>query len=321
MKFLRSLAADLGDKRLWPVIAVLVLCAVAIPVGVGLTTSSPSAKPGPGLAPLPAPPAGTPAPGKALETIAGPGTPKGVHYRSTERDPFRSVGGSASGASATRAAIVKTATAAAPSTTGKTGSSTATTTTKTTTAPKPRQTRAVTPPRVARPKAVPARLKGRQTYSVTLSVKSAAGAASTVENLPRLSILPGPDQPALVYLGVLQGGGRALFLVEPGALVGGPGTCVPSPLDCQVLALSKDQIEGLAVRTGNSLTPVALFSVAAIKVVGHSSRRATLKVRRRESAPGRSALNNSNRSALGLFGYRATLGAVVDLRKLLTGSR
>ncbi len=103
-------------------------------------------------------------------------------------------------------------------------------------------------------------------------------------------MLPSLQQPLLVELGVLQGGKRVLFAVEPGAAVGGPGTCTPGPIDCEILSLAPGQTEGVSKQTPSGSTPVALFSVNSITAVEHPSVAAANQARRTASEAGRQLL-------------------------------
>src|SRR5205823_220376 len=92
------------------------------------------------------------------------------------------------------------------------------------------------------------------------------GGINTIDPLERLSVVPSPKQPLLVELGVLQGGKRVLFAVQPGAAVSGPGTCTPGPIDCEVLTLAPGQTEGVSKQTSTGTTRVAPSGAQAIVV-------------------------------------------------------
>ena len=77
MKFLRSIQADLVDKRLLPVVVVLVALAIAIPVGASVLSGGGSSTPAP-VTPgkTIALPAGTPSP--SMVTHPAPGRICGI---------------------------------------------------------------------------------------------------------------------------------------------------------------------------------------------------------------------------------------------------
>jgi hypothetical protein len=154
---------------------------------------------------------------------------------------------------------------------------------------------------------------------VIVSITNSAGGVDTIDPLRRLTILPSQRRPMLVELGVLKGGQRVLFAVQPGAVLSGPGTCTPGPIDCEILSLGQDEIESLAARSSTGTVPVALFAVTGIKADQLASTAAADQARRAASAAGRNLLSSSTSSALPLFRYDPSLGAVVDLRNLIVG--
>jgi hypothetical protein len=155
-----------------------------------------------------------------------------------------------------------------------------------------------------------------------VAITNSKGGVNTDNPLERLSPLPSANQPLLVEMGVLKGGSRVVFAVQPGTVVSGPGTCVPGPIDCEILSLGKEQTEKLSVHTATGNVQVAMFAVTGIRTVTHSSHAAALKARNQESSQGRQVLNHdhSSLSALSLFHYAASVGAVVDLRNLTLGN-
>jgi hypothetical protein len=132
-------------------------------------------------------------------------------------------------------------------------------------------------------------------------------------------VLPSNNQPLLVELGVLKGGHRVLFAVQPGTQVNGPGSCTPGPIDCEILSLGQEQTEGVSIQSSSGAVPVALFAVTGITATDYSSSTAADNARRQESAAGRHVLDASTLSALSLFQYESGVGAVVDLRNLSAG--
>jgi hypothetical protein len=64
---------------------------------------------------------------------------------------------------------------------------------------------------------------------------------------------------------------------------------------------------------------VALFAVTGIRAADHSSVADANKARQAASDAGRALLGASSSSALSLFQYEPSLGALVDLRNLTVG--
>jgi hypothetical protein len=154
---------------------------------------------------------------------------------------------------------------------------------------------------------------------VSLALTTADGGVTTIDPLERLSILPNKQQPMLIDLGVLQGGKSMLFVVEPGTVVSGAGTCTPGPIDCEILTLKPGQTAGISKETGSGTTPVALLAVNSISFDQHPSVAAANKARETASEVGRQLLNQSPLNAISLFQYDPSVGAVVDLRNLTVG--
>jgi hypothetical protein len=259
--------------------------------------------------------------GTSLPALNVQSTPAQSRLTGSARDPFgqqrtgtrSNTSQTAVTAAASASAAVATAAkaAAAGIANGGTGSSTSATTTSTTTPT------TITPN--AKPTPTTTALSATQSYHVTLAITNSSGGLDTVDPLERLSVLPSEQQPMLVELGVLKGGHRVLFVVQRGTVVNGPGICTPGPIDCEILSLGQDQTEALAVQSSTGVVPGPLFAVTAIKTDEQSSAAAADKVRRMESAAGRALLNESTLSALSLFHYDPSLGAVVDLRNLTIG--
>ena len=118
---------------------------------------------------------------------------------------------------------------------------------------------------------------------------------------------------------MLQGGRQVVFVVEPGAVVSGPGACTPGPIDCEILTLSAGQTEGVSQQTPTGSTPVALFAINSISAADHPSAAAANQARHAASEAGRELLANTSLGALSLFQYDPTVGAVVDMRNLTVG--
>jgi hypothetical protein len=313
MNMFKNVINDLREKRLWPLAIVLLVALIAVPLLVS-NSSSPSPR-----ASIP-PPAVPPAPG--LPVVSAVAVPSHSHLTGRSRDPF-----SGSGTSTTVTAT--STTTATSSTTNNTSSTTNTTSTTSsgstsssgTTAPQSTsaQPQSIVPPGTPAPKPVPPTLNVDEVYHVTLAITNSSGGLDTVDPLERLTVLPDDHHPLLVELGVLKGGHRVLFAVQPGAIVNGPATCTPGPIDCEILSLAPDQTEGLSVQSAGGTNSVALFAVTGISTDKLSSASAADQARKKESAAGRAVLNGSPLSALSLFRYEPSLGAVVDLRNLQVG--
>jgi len=324
MNYLNSIISDLRERRLWPLALVLLVGIVAVPV----LLSKSSAK-----VPVAAAPqgSGTSASVAGLPVVSVSGLPDRSRLTGKGRDPFTQQQVS-SGTSTTSIATTPSATGGTggTSTTGGTGGTTGTTGTTgattggtTTTGPGTTTTPStpILPEHPAKP--APSGLSSTEAYDVTVSITQGNGnGVDKIGALERLGTLPqGQQSPLLVELGVLKGGRRVLFAVQPGAVLQGPGTCTPGPINCQIMSLAPDQIESLSRNTTTGVVSEAMFAVTAITAHRYSSSAQAKRARTKVSSAGRRLLTRSNASALSLFPYRPGLGAVVDLRDLTIGGK
>jgi hypothetical protein len=166
------------------------------------------------------------------------------------------------------------------------------------------------------PKPAPSGLTKTESYDVSLATTNASGGLNTVDPLERLSVVSTQSHPRLIELGVLQGGKRVLFALQPGTVVVGRGTCTPGPIDCEILSLGRGQTESVSAAGSSSST---LLAVTSIRVAHYGTVAGANRARRATSAAGRALLNTSTSAALSLFQYQPSRGVVVDLRNLSVG--
>ncbi len=321
MSFLSNMIKELRERKLWPIAIVLIVALVAVPVLLSKKAPTNLVTPPTGGVPY--------STGTALPAISVKTEPAASKLAGRGRNPFTPQPGATTTTTTTTSttpAAVTTPTAGASGSSGSTGTSTAssgggsTTSSPVTTSPAttpPPTTTPTTPTKPAPP--APNVLTAKQSYQVSLAITTQGGGLNTIDPLERLSVLPSPQQPLLVELGVLQDTHRVLFAVEPGAAVGGPGTCTPGPIDCEILALAPGQTEGVSKQTATGSTPVALFSVNSISAVDHPTVAAADAARRTASDAGRQLLAGTPLNAVSLFHYDPSVGAVVDLRNLTVG--
>jgi hypothetical protein len=320
MSVLTSMIKELRERKLWPIAVLLIVALVAVPVLLSKQAPTNLVTPEPNAA-LPYS-SGTTLPAISIKT-----TPGNSKLPGKGRDPFTPyhVGQSTT---ATVASVPASTTSTGSSGTGSTGASTGTGSTSSSGAgatgstPSTTATPAPTTPSPAPttpPKPAPTGLEATQSYEVSLAITTPSGGLNTIDPLERLSVMPSVKQPLLTELGVLQGGKQVVFVVEPGAVVSGPATCTPGPIDCEIITLSPGQTEGVSQQTPTGSTPVALFAVDAISAADHPSVAAADQARRAASEAGRELLANTTFGALSLFQYDPSVGAVVDLRNLTVG--
>jgi len=318
MTVLRNMLKELVERKLWPIAVVLIVALVAVPVL--LTKKAPTDLVTPPSGPLPY------SSGTALPAISVKGTPANAKLAGNGRNPFTPQHVATTATTATVAAVTTPSTGTTATSTGTTGVSSAGSTgssggsgtsSSTSTAGSTPAPTSTTP--APAPKPAPTGLTSTQAYHVSLAITTAKGGVNTIDPLERLSILPSKQQPMLVELGVLQGGHSVVFVVEPGTVVSGGGTCTPGPIDCEILTLNPGQTEGISKQTASGSTPVALFSVNSISADQFPSAAAANKARTTASDVGRQLLSRSPLSAISLFQYDPSVGAVVDLRNLTVG--
>jgi len=323
MSALTNMLKELRERKLWPIAIGLIVALVAVPVL--LSKNAPTNL----ITPVPsgALPYST---GTTLPAISVQTTPASVKLAGRGRDPFTPQHAAVTTTAAVVATVSTSSTpAGAAASTGSTttassgaGSSAAGSSTTSssagsgsTSAPAPSIPAPSTPAKPA-----PSGLAANQAYQVSLAITTPSGGLNTIDSLTRLSILPNPQQPLLIELGALQGGNSVLFAVQRGAVVSGPGTCTPGPIDCQILSLAPGQTEGLSTQTSTGGTSsVALFQVTAITAHDFGSAGQASQARQAASAQGRKLLSQAGLNAVSLFQYVPSIGAIVDLRNLTVG--
>lgn len=322
MSIVQDLIADLREKRLWPLAVILVIALVAVPVLLSSNGNS-----GTPVAQLPPVSPGGTVP--SLPAVSVTPTPSDARLTGRERNPFAQQAGKAtspgkgSGSSTTSTNGNAPPVASNPSKGTSSSSSSSSSSSGSTGSPAsgsvtvPASTPAPTTP--AKPAPTVASLTDKQAYDVAISLTNTSGGAYTVDPVERLSPIPSGSLPLLIELGVLQGGHRVLFAVQPGTVVTGPGRCTPGPIDCEVFSLAPNQIEGVATQQSDGSVSGALMAVTAIKADNFSSAAAADRARQDESATGRRLLNASQQKALSLFPFRPGLGALVDLSNVTVG--
>jgi hypothetical protein len=315
MSLLQNILNDLRTKRLWPVVIGLIAGIVAVPVLLSKTAKSESAPiaqngSSPGVADTPAISVSNALPHTKL---TGHAHDPFIQNVPTTTAPTSAPGGTSTAGSGASGLTVPGSTSASTSPTGGTATPTSPSTSPGTT------TTTTTTTTTSTPTETPPELTATQVYNVSFSITNQSGGFNTIDPVQRLSVLPSGKQRQMVELGVLQGGKRVLFAVEPGTVLSGPGTCTPGPLDCEILSLAEGQNEDVAKKVSGGVVPIGTFAVTGITKANYASVAAANEARRKESEAGRDLLATSTLSAVSLFEYKPNLGVVVDLRNLTVG--
>jgi hypothetical protein len=285
-----AIRRDLIERKLWRLVALLLVGVVAVPFLL-LKGSSADGVP---AAAAPAPPA---APAAASATPATPATsttahatakaPATVAWSDSKRNPFAS-GSSAStssttttgttagapaaaasspssgsSASAAAAAMVTPSPAAGSASSGSgstTGSASATSSTPHTSSSAPVST-------IASATAEPAvKAQSWTTYGVSVRFGKDTGAPLR-SDLARLTPLPSARQPLVMFVGMLSNGRQAVFALGHGVQHTGPGWCRPSRTQCAAILLKAGQTEHVTVPATGGAQGAATASVPSRQLI------------------------------------------------------
>ncbi len=301
--FLSSLKADLLDRRLLPLVAVVtvaVAAAIAYVVlggGSSATSSATSVATGPavvsGLA------ISQTTPEKAVaETTSG----VSAQHRGVAHNPFTPLPEPAkktAAATAAQAASRTTSTSSSSSTTSTSGSSSPSSGGSTPTTP--------TKPSTAKPKTV-------YQVAVMFGVFPAGATPQSVqltpyENLKLLTPLPSATQPLIVFRGVTAAR-SAIFTLVGEAILHGSAVCLPSASQCEAIALKEGQTEQLEYLPPNG--QVVTYELRVVSIASTKASTAQVKgVLRGESKAGGKLLSRAGLVALPGLRYSPKAGVLV----------
>lgn len=312
-EFLDSLKADLFDRRMRPlfaVVAVAFLAAVGYAaLGGGSSSTNPgTAAPGPSL-PTSGGIAISQAPTSANQAVAETTSGTAAQRGGSSRDPFSPLPGSAAKSASTTAAASSTASKAA-------GSGSTTTSPSASTTPK---SATETAPAATPKPAAPAKPETVFHVAVLFGVlpagtPAASAQLTTYENLKRKLPLPSAKQPLVVFRGVTAGGKSATFTLIGEAILRGAAKCLPSASQCQAVELKTGQSEEFEYLppTGAAVTyDLKLLSITSTKATASAARRAF----RGESKAGRELLRRIGLIALPGLRYSQAKGVLVPVRR------
>jgi hypothetical protein len=267
--FLNSLKADLLDRRLLPMVAVVAVLLVAALVYAVAGGGSTAASPQPIASSVPPPSGGLAVTGATAEKAVAE-TTDGFkeQQRGSAHNPFAPLASAASttGSSSSAASSTTTTTSSSSSTSSGSGSSTTPSTgSSETKSSEPSKTEPSTKPTK----------KAKTVYHVAVlfGLFPPGSTPETVqltpyENLKLQTPLPSVKQPLVVFRGVTAGGKTATFTIVGETILHGQGTCLPSPSQCQALDLKPGQTEQLEYLPPSGETVVyelRVVSIAAAK--------------------------------------------------------
>jgi hypothetical protein len=294
--FLNSLKADLLDRRLLPLVAVVAVglaAAVAYTVLGGGSSAAPTA---------------------AL--ASGPATASsGIAISQT--NPEKAIAETTSGASVQRGGKAHNPFTPLPEPKAKTATTSTASSTSSSSSSSSSSSGGSSPTTPATP-ATPAKpSKPATVYHVAvLFGELPAGATAQTaqltpyENLKLLAPLPSVKQPLIVFRGVTAGGKTAIFTLVSEAILHGNATCRPNASQCEAIDLLPGQAEQLEYisATGQPVT----YELRIVSIVSANASSAAVKnVLGDESKAGRELLRHAGLDTVPGLRYSAQQGVLV----------
>ena len=248
--FILDIWNDLREKRLWPVAVLLLAGLIAVPVVLSKPAEEPT------VAPVTASPEAKTegvAKGLAALTVAkdepGEGSTLDVFDPS---DPFKPpkdiVAKAQDDGTSTTTDSGSAATADTGAGTTDTGGGGGTTTTE--------------PPSGTPTPSQPQTVEYRYVADITFTNN---GKKRKIKGLERLDVLPGEQNPLLIFLGAGKNGNNAVFLVDSTLTAAGEGKCKPSRSECAFLYIGAGSVEELTNDDGDSYT-IRVDQIRKVKV-------------------------------------------------------
>jgi hypothetical protein len=99
---------------------------------------------------------------------------------------------------------------------------------------------------------------------------TANGRTRTIHGMQKLDVLPSEADPLLIFMGVADDAGNAVFLVDATLQTAGEGTCKPSPSECAFLYLGPGSEQQFTTGDGDSYSLV-VDQIRKVKVGAKSS--------------------------------------------------
>lgn len=138
----------------------------------------------------------------------------------------------------------------------------------------------------AEPRSQPRRRRSFELYQLSVRFGSTGNETLPRRTVRRLKALPSVENPVVIYLGVLDRGRTAVFLVDSGVVVQGDGNCEPSPDNCQTLHLKEGETAFLDVQSQGEGSEAAQYQLDLLRIRRRATRSASA-ARRAYSAEAR----------------------------------
>jgi hypothetical protein len=298
--FLNSLKADLLDRRMLPLLAIVAVCLLGAVgyVVLGGGSSSPTSTPTAAVAPISTASSGIAVSSQSGSDKALAETTSGVSVQrhGSSRNPFTPLPGSTS----------TTASAAAPTTTTKASGSSSTSSSSSGSSTPSGATSPSTPAKPVAPS------KPATVYHVAVLFGVAPTATpepttqlTPYESLKLLTPLPSSALPLIVFRGVTVGGKSATFTLVGEAILRGQASCLPSASQCQEIDLAPGKSEQLEYLPSSG--PAVIYELKVVAIASSKASGAAVKdVLRSESTAGRELLRHAGLVAIPYLHYSAS---------------
>lgn len=321
-EFFSSIRADLTDRRLLPVVALVGACLVAALAYALLGGSSSSGGAGGASGvPVVTPPAGIAVTGTTPEHAVAE-TTNGFKEQSSgnARNPFAALAGGAK-SSTGGAAGATTSTAGASTSSGSSSGSSGESSGSTEGGSEgsSKETKGETKPKK---KAAP-----KPVYDVTVEfgtlppgITPETAQLTPFTNLKLQTPLPNDKTTVLVFRGVTAKGKTATFSIVGEAFPAGTGACLPSAVQCEAIDLKPGETEQLTVYNADGSSTIYELRVLTITPAKGSAKSARA-ARWAESKAGAALLRRSGLMALPFLRYSSQPGVLVFAPRRASAAR
>jgi hypothetical protein len=321
-KLLQSVKADLLDRRLFPLVAIVVLGLAGAVAWVALGDSS-----APASAPHVASTGSSTPPGLAVtqttsetavaETTGG----VALQHKGHSRDPFAPVATAKTSSNTATSGAGASAKSGSSSSSGASGSSGSGSSSSGSSGSGGSGSSSngsggstpTTPSKPASPSKPPA---ARTVYHVAVlfGLLPATGGTpaqlTPYEDVKLLAPLPSAKQPLIVFRGVTVGGKSATFTLVSEAILHGNAACLPSASRCEAIDLKPGDSEQLEYVTAEGAVETYELKIVSI-VSGKASSSAVKGILRGESKVGRELLSHAGLIAVPDLRYSSQPGVLV----------
>jgi hypothetical protein len=298
--FLSSVKADLLDRRLLPIVALVVLALVAAiaytVLGGGSSAATPTASVATGSTVSPGLAVSQSTPEKAVAETTGGASQQRHGYA---RNPFiplpePKAKKQAAAASSSSSSSTTSSSSSAGSGSQSSGGSSPTTPSKPSTPAKPKTVYHVSV----------------QFGELPTGVTPELAQLKAFEDIKLLTPLPSAEQPLIVFRGVTAGGKSATFTIVGEDILHGEAKCLPSASQCEAIDLKAGQTEQLEYISGAGQAVVDELRVVSI-VSDKATSAAFKSVLRGESVAGRKLLEHAGLIAIPDLHYSSQTGVLV----------